>query len=203
MENNSNTTMQQQARRPQFLDEVKPLVGLTEDDIVRLMKIFRWEEFRKGEVIDGQRVTAQYLFYINRGIARTYYIEGGREVTYAFSFEGQFIIKPQSSVLRKNRQTIFIQFLQDTEVCYFSINSLNDIEGVHSEKFYKMIVYGMLRHIEYLEEQQFMMRLGARERYRRVVEQYPHLLEMVSVTQLAMFLDVTKETLYRIRSGKY
>lgn len=44
---------------------------------------------------------------------------------------------------------------------------------------------------------------SARERYQWVVDRYPRLLERSTVTQIASFLGVTKETLYRIRAGKY
>jgi hypothetical protein len=59
------------------------------------------------------------------------------------------------------------------------------------------------RHIEYLEEHMFMLRMEARDRYFWALKKYPHILDVVSVTQLASFLNLTKETLYRIRSGKY
>jgi hypothetical protein len=44
---------------------------------------------------------------------------------------------------------------------------------------------------------------SARERYLWALERYPRLTECATVTQIASFLGLTKETLYRIRSDNY
>ena len=48
-----------------------------------------------------------------------------------------------------------------------------------------------------------MLHKPARERDQVALERYPNILDLVTVTQLASFLNLTKETIYRIRSGKY
>ena len=110
--------------------------------------------------------------------------------------------KPQSIIETGARQ-IFVQTLTDTEVLYIPVAALNTLRNRNSGEVYKFMNAGLINYIQYLEEQMLMLHMSAKERYEWVVERYPQLLELVSVTQLASYLNLTKETLYRIRSGKY
>lgn len=188
-------------RRPKFLDELRTMLDYSSDDEARLLNSLSWQVFKKGHVIDGQNEILANLFYIYRGAARTYYIERGKEFNYAFSFEGEFVIRPLS-MMQKRKQQMFVQFLSETEICYTPVVSLSNAI-LSSEEYSRVINAALERHIEYLEEHMFMLRMEARDRYFWALKKYPHILDVVSVTQLASFLNLTKETLYRIRSGKY
>ena len=55
----------------------------------------------------------------------------------------------------------------------------------------------------YLQEEEhaeMLRRLSAEDRYRYVVEHKPHLLQRVSLTQLASWLGTSRESLSRIRA---
>lgn len=48
-----------------------------------------------------------------------------------------------------------------------------------------------------------MQTLNATQRYRWLINRYPRILESATTTQIASYLGLTKETLYRIRNNKY
>lgn len=96
-----------------------------------------------------------------------------------------------------------MQFMEDTEVCYIPVNSLDNNADIATAEIYRFIAESIGNYADYLEELVVMLRMDARQRYEWVINKYPRLLELISITQLASFLNVTKETLYRIRSGKY
>lgn len=59
-------------------------------------------------------------------------------------------------------------------------------------------------YTSYLEERIYTLQcMNATERYDWAIKRYPRLTEYATVTQIASFLGLTRETLYRIRSGKY
>lgn len=196
MENNGGT------ERMRVFEEMRRVFKLTEADEQYLKSNLKWFVFKKGYVVDGQNEILQNMIYVNRGVARTYYIENGREHNYGFTFASHFIVKPQKLMLEGELQ-IFVQFLDETEVCYIPLQTMGSLTDRTSGEIYKFMNMGLINHIVQIEEQMFMLRMDAKERYDWVVRKYPHLLELVSVTQLASFLNLTKETLYRIRSGKY
>ena len=62
----------------------------------------------------------------------------------------------------------------------------------------------MMAHVKYLEERVMLLQTAsAPERYRWMEKRYPRVIERATMTQVASFLGITKETLYRIRSNKY
>ena len=189
-------------KRPRFLDEMRVMFSFTPEEEQKFLEMLTWRTYKKRHVLDGQNEILQYMFYINRGAARTFYVEKGTEYNYAFSFEGQFLVRPQS-MMRKNKQTMFVQFLEDTEICYVPISTLGAFQSHSTDKFRQFLNIALIKYTEYLEEHLFMLRMDARDRYNWAIERFPHILEVISVSQLASYLNLTKETLYRIRSGKY
>ena len=184
-----------------FLDELRAF-GFTPEEEERLRKSLTFKTFKKGHTIDSRAGVLYKRYYIVKGTARVYYIENGKERNYAFSFDNQFIVLPYSVIIRDC--DIFIQFLEDTKVC--CVPSQEDRKNyplLSSVKFWQFLNIVMIHHISEMENYVMMMRMDARDRYKWAIEKYPRILETVSVTQLASYLNVTKETLYRIRSGKY
>ncbi len=192
---------------PQFIDELRK-IGFSPAEEKRLRQLLSWREFKKGYIIDVKQEVVNNRFYILKGVARSFYIKNGKEYNCSFSFDGQFIILPLSMLM--NGQDIYIQFLDKTETCCIPLHSnitpkdmQKDFPILESVKFWQFINMAMVHHLKELEEQLFMLRMDAKDRYNWALSHYPGILEKVSITQLASFLDVTKETLYRIRSGKY
>lgn len=186
----------------EFLKAIRAFFIFPPEDEKLLAESLNWRTFKKGYTLDSRNEMMHNVYYLSHGVARTFYIEKGKEFNYAFSFGGQFLVKPQS-IMYKDKRHIFVQFLKDTEVCYFPNESFESVEKTNAMEFQRLINIGLLHALEDVEEQLLMLRMEAKERYRWALERYPHILEEVSVSQLALFLNVTKETLYRIRSGKY
>lgn len=186
----------------QIFEDMKRVFRLTEDDESFLQSNLKWTTFKKGHTIDGQNEILQHLIYLHQGAARTFYIANGREHNLGFTFASQFIVRPHR-IMENGEYRIFVQFLAETDVCYISLPVIKSLTEHAAGEVYKFMNFGLINHVERLEEQMFMLHMDARSRYEWVAEKYPQLLELVSITQLASFLNVTKETLYRIRSGKY
>ena len=99
-------------------------------------------------------------------------------------------------------------FLEDSDIVYVPHirlhDMLNDIEEINQEETALFLNASLLHYTAYLEERIYAFQnANAVERYNWAVARYPRLLECATVTQIASFLGLTKETLYRIRSGKY
>ena len=78
---------------------------------------------------------------------------------------------------------------------------ISDVSPLEWTMFLNAILY---EYAGYLEERLFnLYNASARERYEWVLRRYPRLGEVATTTQIASFLGITKETLYRIRGGKY
>ncbi len=136
-----------------------------------------------------------------------FYIRNGKEHTVSFAFDDEYLMT--HSFLVKNINTTFtIMFLEDSDIVYVPHirlhDVLNDIEEINQEETALFLNASLLHYTAYLEERIYAFQnANAVDRYNWAISRYPRLLECATITQIASFLGLTKETLYRIRSGKY
>jgi len=146
-------------------------------------------------------------FFIHKGSARVFYLRDGKEYTFSFSFEDEFIALPKF-LLEKPDTITTIEFLEPSQV--YVIPYIKDYESI-KEMTRKNIVdiavfitTLLIEHTNRLEERLLLFQnASASDRFKWLIKRYPKILERASITQIASFLGVTKETLYRIRSNKY
>lgn len=186
-----------------FIDDLRRIFRITADEERMIREHLTYKIYPKGYVIDGTNEILQNRFYLIKGVARTYYIYKGREYNYSFSLSEQFVLPPLT--VHGKGEKIFIQFMTDTELCYITPrpSARENLPLLETREFLSFVNLALIEQIQYMEDVTYMLRLEAADRYKWVLEKYPQILETVSLTQLASFLNITKETLYRIRSGKY
>lgn len=163
--------------------------------------------YKRGEVIQASISLLANAYYITKGMARAYYIKNGREHTYTFVFEDEVIAIPRS--LFKIKDIVpAIEFLEDSDVLEISHDRMQDVMTIYSKEHLtdlaSFIIDRLLEHARIVEERLLVFQsMDAAERYEWFIQMYPTILERANITQIASFLGVTKETLYRIRAGKY
>ena len=172
-----------------FLNDLRHKMSLSTEEEAKLIKSLKFELLKN-------------MIFLIRGSARTYYIERGREHNFAFTFASHFLIRPET-IIRSGHHHIIIKFMEPSDVCYVPLPDLNLLDKSRQGEVFKYISLGLSSYADFLEEQMVMLHKPARERYQWALERYPNILDLVTVTQLASFLNLTKETIYRIRSGKY
>ncbi|MCM1505500.1 MAG: Crp/Fnr family transcriptional regulator, partial [Muribaculum sp.] len=173
----------------------------------RLASMIQERRYRRGDMIRGSITLSSNAFYIISGSARVFYTIGGKEHTFSFAFADQFITL-SSYLISIHPDTVAIQFLEPTQVVFIPHLKVKD---VLEEAGYKLnstalllITTAMEGHMRALEERMDVLQtLSVEERYQWAIKRYPRLPECATVTQIASFLGVTRETLYRIRSGRY
>lgn len=189
------------------IEIIRSFTVLTPELESRLKSLMTERTYRRGETITGLSAITSLAYYIESGSARVYYTRSGREHTFSFSFEDEFIV-PSRFLIEKNDDTIAIQFLEQTKAVSVSHSMVKDemksSGAVSVPEAMLFLNVAMMRYALDLEERISVLQYSsAEERYRWATTRYPRLLETASITQIASFLGVTKETLYRIRSGNY
>lgn len=188
------------------LDYIKRFVNLPPELRESLREHLQERRFRRGEHIEGSSINHNE-FYIVSGMARVYYIENGIDHTYSFAIEDEFIVL-SGVMLRKPDSVMCIEFLEPTTVVYVPHAPMHQVMKnlmpELREEMTPFVITALFEHMKYLDERLLVMQnTSARSRYDWFVTRYPRLLERAPITQIASFLGLTKETLYRIRSNKY
>lgn len=163
--------------------------------------------YKRGDTITVDSDFPLHIYYISRGSARSYYMRGGRERTYSFAFEDEVVDTPLS-LLNIPDTFLYIEFLEPTEVCIIPRLDVKEILERHKNDYAlelaSYFIPILLEHTRRLEERLLMFQLmNASERYNWFVTTHPTVTERATLTQIASFLGIAKETIYRIRSGKY
>ena len=194
---------------PHPIDIIRKLHNFPDDVIERVRELMVEETVRKGYCIESlsnyHRNTA---FYIRKGAARTFYIDKGRECTLSFAFDDDFIMTHTMRNIYTD-VSMTVMFLEDTQLVSFRHSDLHeiiqgdvaDVNPLEWSMFLNAVFYEYAGDLE--GKLYFLCNSSARERYEWVLRRYPRITDVATMTQIASFLNITKETLYRIRGGKY
>jgi CRP-like cAMP-binding protein len=140
---------------------------------------------------------------MTKGAVRYYYTnEQGKEMNTWFSMDRQ-VIADTSSLVKKEPSEESIQLLEDSEMYAIEYTSLQTLIHKHhafSLWYIKLVELYYIAQIEdRLTDLQF---LDAKQRYQKLLSLYPNITNRISLGNIASFLNITKETLSRIRAGK-
>lgn len=155
-------------------------------------------ELKKGERLVEFEKPCKSLFFISKGYCRSFYIKDGEEINTNFYFEKEMVTSIHAYV--KNEVSSYAIEACEAVIAYRL--DKHKILGL-SKRFPEIGMMGKenLQLIAARQEKQLDMYrlLTAEQRYHYLEENQPELLQRVSLTQLASYLGVARETLSRIR----
>lgn len=189
------------------IDHIREYLSITPEVEVSLRSIMREHKFKRGDTISGIGNIRTYAFFIKKGSARVYFLRDGKEHTYSFAFDDEFVSVARQ-LLQEPDSITTIEFLEPTEIVFIPLldthTIMEDYGREHASDGATFLITALIEHIKYLDERIILFQTAsAVERYRWLLQRYPKILERATITQIASFLGVTKETLYRIRAGRY
>lgn len=171
---------------------------LTAKEWATLIQFGQLRSFKKGEnFIAANQINTKIAFILKGGF-RFFYIKNETEITCLFAFENDMIGSFECNIL-KQPCTQTIQALEDSEVFiidYKDLESLYD-KSQNFEKVGRIILehymaFLQLRITSYLLD-------TPEERYLRLINETPDLLNRVPLQHIASFIGVTPVSLSRIR----
>ncbi|MDE7396600.1 MAG: Crp/Fnr family transcriptional regulator, partial [Muribaculum sp.] len=164
------------------------------------------KHFNSGTILDFNHQLLHQGIYIKKGGARVYYIEKGKEHTITFVFDDGYL--PVRSTLNFPDTNIIVSFIEDTDVIYIPQSRIIEIlSGASPESQVKVLkfVNAMIAQVtRELESRLFhLLHSTATDRYNWAINRYPRLIQSATISQIASFLGLSRETVTRIRSGHY
>lgn len=155
----------------------------------------------KGHFLVRENAISHYMYYISKGAARIFYRKEEREVTEWLALDGSFFFSIRS-FFEQTPSHLCIHLLEPSELFILHHDDFMRLcDQYHEvEKLLRRMVTAslMLSQVR-MESIQFET---AHQRYQRLLEQNPDILQRVSLAHIASFLGITQETLSRVRSGK-
>jgi CRP-like cAMP-binding protein len=158
------------------------------------------QELSKGQILLKEGQICRNIYFIESGQLRTYHVKNGKEINLNFSFENNFVTNLKSflSVLPSE---YFIKASEPTLVWKFNKEQLLLLyrQSCELETFGRRLLERLL--IKQVDHSNLFKLYTPSERYHYVAKYYPNLLQRVSLSQLASYLGISRETISRIRKG--
>jgi CRP/FNR family transcriptional regulator, anaerobic regulatory protein len=185
-----------------FLEKIRHALAsispTTEEEWKSFASKITLKHFRKGDFLCRAGQVENYVYFLNEGTTRHYFIKEGKELTVDFQFEGAFV-SAYYSFLSREPSPIWIEALSDTEACSIHHKLLYQYydEYKAGERMGRLIAE--FQYTKRLKREIELMSMTAEERYARLMEQNPRLVSGLSVKHLSSYLGIHPESLSRIR----
>ncbi len=154
--------------------------------------------YASGEDLLREGDQAQALFYLEQGSVRLWRNDDGRDITVQFFFERQAVASFESFYLQQ--PSIFaITAIEPTTVLIVDGTRLRQRLQAEPELMAAFTNHICQRFIDYTRYFLNRIELSLEQRYRRLLQDDPELIERVPQYELASYLGITPVSLSRIR----
>jgi len=148
----------------------------------------------KNHLLTRPGIKDNYVYFIERGCARTFFFTGSSEVTNWFSKEGDLTFS-SSSMYHQRPALEYVQLLEDSLLYLMPIEALNKLYETNIE----IANWSRVIHQEALLKMQNLrlerLSLSAKERYEKFIIESPDLVRRVNLGFIASYLGMTQQHL--------
>ncbi|MCR5780603.1 MAG: Crp/Fnr family transcriptional regulator [Bacteroidaceae bacterium] len=154
----------------------------------------------KGEKLLQEGDICKSMYYVDKGMVRQFYYKGGRDVTEHFSYEGRIVICIES-FLKQNPSRLMVEALENSVlygIPHDALLSLVETDKEMAQLYMRILEHALISSQEHADSQRFE---NATERYVRLLKSKPEIILRAPMVHVASFLQMTPETLSRVRSA--
>lgn len=179
----------------QFLQQYLPQWKAGVD---QLLPHFSLLEYPKGTALikEGQQ-HYNHAFFIERGAARSFYRKEATEVCTWFAFEGELLGNLQNYFGEPANETI--ELLEPSSLVVIDLFELKKM--ANTDLATSILIRNILEeHADFLEKRlQQLQFMSSMDKYQWLLTHEPSIFQRVSLTNIASYLGMSRETLSRLR----
>jgi CRP/FNR family transcriptional regulator, anaerobic regulatory protein len=167
-----------------------------------LFKILKPRKVKPNEILLYPGNVCNKFSLLAKGVARNYFYKNEKEITSWFDFEGELI----GSIYSYLTQTPSHEGIE--MISHGLLYELNYSDFLYlrqnNKAFNDFTHNAVLDFVKNLEHRgRVLQSMNAQERYAKFVEKHPESIKLIPLKYIASFLDITPETLSRIKSKTY
>lgn len=180
----------------EFLINIAPI---TDKEFADTISFFTEQNLQKGDFFVKQDKVCQHIAFVVKGTLRTFYINNkAEETTSCFCIENNFTTSYKSFILQ-HPSNLSIQAIEDTQLLAIDYNNLQNL--YKSSQIWQTIGRTVAEK-EYIVMEKYASVLNnetAKEKYLRLLQEQPTVIQKAAVEDIASYLGITRRTLSRIR----
>jgi len=193
--------MQIQYFKQKLLLLLQDIVAIeSEEDFDEILNSFSYKKFSKNQVVLNNGNICKEFYFIVTGCMRVFFVsEQGNEKTNHIAFENS-IITAMSSFITQTPSFENIDVLEDAEVLILSNSDFYKL--VQTNKIWQTCYVKILEkaYITKVKRIENRITLQAKQRYDVLMKENPYIFTRISNHIIASYLDMSQETLSRLKS---
>ncbi|MBR7018244.1 MAG: Crp/Fnr family transcriptional regulator [Prevotella sp.] len=172
---------------------------MTHDELDILESVLVPRKYAKGETVLAEGDICDSIIYIDKGLLRQFYIKNGKEVTEYLAVEGTIMMSIES-LFKEVPSVQQIEAIEPTIVYELPKKRLEEValHNVNIQILYRKILEESL--IVSQVHADLVRFESAENRYRRMCKLSPQVALRAPLLFIASYLQMTPETLSRVRS---
>lgn len=173
---------------------------LSREQIHELADILVCRKFKKGERILDEGEVCRSMLYLEKGLTRQFYFKYDKDLTEHIAYEGGVVICLES-YLKEEPTRLMIETLEHTIAWDIPKDKIEELALKDAEigVWYRKLFEASL--IESQVKADTLRFEPAHERYNKLLQLHPEILKRAPLVYIASLLQMTPETLSRVRSA--
>lgn len=173
---------------------------LKREQLHELAEILTCRKYKKGEKILNEGDVCRSMLYIEKGLTRQFYFKYDKDLTEHIAYEGGVVICLES-YLKEEPTRLMIETLEPSVLWEIPKDKLERLalEDASIGAWYRRIFE--LSLIESQVKADTLRFEPAHERYNKLLQLHPEILKRAPLVYIASLLQMTPETLSRVRSA--
>lgn len=173
---------------------------LSREQIHELADILVCRKFKKGERILDEGEVCRSMLYLEKGLTRQFYFKYDKDLTEHIAYEGGVVICLES-YLKEEPTRLMIETLESTVAWDIPKEKIEELALKDAEigVWYRKLFEASL--IESQVKADTLRFEPAHERYNKLLQLHPEILKRAPLVYIASLLQMTPETLSRVRSA--
>lgn len=180
---------------------IRKYYPVSDNSINKLASLLKENHFPKHHLLAKAGSVDNFVYFIEKGCTRTYFLVDGKEVTNWFSKEGDITFS-SDALYHRTKGFDFVELLEDSTIFSMSIDTLNSLYETDID----IANWSRVIHQEVLLKMQTLridrMTLSSKERYGKFRNENPNIINRVNLGYIASYLGMTQQHLSAIRANE-
>jgi len=184
-----------------FFYTLSQKIQLTERDKIIIAEQVILKKIRKRQYILQENDICKYVAFVNKGMLRSYTTdENGNDYIIQFAPEGWFI-SDLYSLVTGEPSTQNIDAIEDSELILISVAGYDHLQNVIPEFLKFNYLQMRSAYIALQKRLADMFLLSSEQKYLKLINTYPDIVQRVPQHMIASYMGLTPETISRVKKN--
>jgi CRP-like cAMP-binding protein len=181
-----------------FIDHFATNQKLSENTIAEICNHLSVLNLDKKHVLIKENQRHDFAYFVVKGAVRSYYLKDGVEVNTWFAFEKDMVGSLHNFKDKPSRETI--ELVENSTLISINLKQIKPLmySNIQIANFIYVILEDYALFLE--DKMYFSQMMSSIDKYLILIDKEPQLFQRISLTYIASYLGISRETLSRLRA---